>query len=155
MAEHVRAKSRTVINPYEMNSAMQALTHDDAEEEVCNALLNLNGTFHVLAVDAHGARIAEQAQDETVSAVFLNSIPDIAMRIATFRTVIDVHHDPIGRYRSGLIEFDRTALLVLPSGDHTFTIALLKEAATPAFIAQAKTILEHRITRDPTPNFHV
>lgn len=134
---------------------MQALTHDDAEGEACDALLNLDGTFHVFAIDAHGTRIAERARDETVSVTFLNSIPDIAMRIATFRTVTDVHYDPIGRYRSGLIEFDRTAVLVLPSGDRTFTIALLKEAATPALIAQAKTILEHRIPRTPTPlNFH-
>jgi hypothetical protein len=130
---------------------MQVYTPSDIDGEACDALLTLDGAFHVFVVDAHGERIVERAQDETVSTVFFDSIPDIAMRIATIRTVTDVHHDPIGRHRSALIEFDRTALLVLPSSDRTFTIALMKEAATPALIAQAKTILEHRTRRTKAP----
>lgn len=131
--------------------ALQGYTPRDIDGEACDALLTLDGVFHVFVVNLHGERVVERAQDETVSAVFFDSVPDSAMRIATIRTVTDVHHDPIGRYRSVLIEFDRTALLVLPSGDRTFTIALLKEAAMPAFIAEAKTILEHRTRRTKAP----
>ena len=119
----------------------QVLISKDVNGASCDDLLNLDGVFHVIVVNNHADVVYEKAKDEYVSNEYLKVIPDLAMRLSIIRTATNVYKDPAGQFRSALLEFDRTAILVIPKGKLTYGIALLKENATPETIAISKTII--------------
>lgn len=94
-----------------------------------------------MAVDNHAEVVAERAADDAVAQVYLGSVPNLAMRLAILRTAANVYKEPAGIFRSAVIEFDRTALLVIPKDGYTYGIALLKEYVTPALRDEVQSIL--------------
>jgi hypothetical protein len=119
----------------------QVLTMESGPNNASSKLLDLNGVFYVMAVDNHAEVVAERAADDSVAKVYLRSIPSLAMRIAILRTASNVYREPAGVFRSAVIEFDRTALLVIPKDGYTYGIALLKEYVTPALRDEVQSIL--------------
>ncbi len=107
----------------------------------CSKLLDLDGVFHVLAIDNHAEIVSERAVDDSIAKVYLGSIPNLAMRLAILRTASNVYKEPAGIFRSAVIEFDRTALLVIPKNRYTYGIALLKEHVTPTLRVKVQSIL--------------
>ena len=119
----------------------QVLQMERGTIDACSKLLDLGGVFYVMAVDNHAEVVAERAADDAVAAVYLGSIPNLAMRLAILRTAANVYKEPAGTFRCAVIEFDRTTLLVVPKDDHTYGIALLKEYVTPELRDEVRSTL--------------
>ncbi len=119
----------------------QVLQMERGTNDTCSKLLGLDGVFYVMAVDNHAEVVAERAADDAVAKVYLGSVPNLAMRLAILRTAANVYKEPAGTFRCAVIEFDRTALLVVPKDDHTYGIALLKEYGTPALRDEVQSLL--------------
>jgi hypothetical protein len=92
-------------------------------------------------VDPHGDVVANRAKDAEVSKALLDSFRDATMRMSSIRSVTHVDEDPTGTFRLALLEYDRIAVLLLPDGDRTVGVALLKEHATAEFLDCAKAII--------------
>jgi hypothetical protein len=82
-----------------------------------------------------------RANDVNVSETFLTSFHDATMRFSTLRTAANVDSDLVGTFHLAMLEYDRVAVLLLPNGDRTVGIALLKEHATGAFLDHAKALI--------------
>jgi hypothetical protein len=119
----------------------QVLMMGSRTNNACSKLLDVDGVFYVMAVDNHAEVVAERAADDAVAKVYLGSVPNLAMRLAILRTAANVYKEPAGTFRSAVIEFDRTALLVIPKDGYTYGIALLKEYVTPALRDEVQSIL--------------
>jgi hypothetical protein len=120
---------------------------EPSTDTLADQLLALDGVFHVVVVDQHGDVVVNRAKDVDVSETFLNSFQYTAMRLSHIRTAANVDKDPVGMFRSALLEYDRVAVLLLPVEDRTAGVALLKEHATAAFLIHAKTIISDAHTR--------
>ena len=119
---------------------------EPSTDDLADQLLALDGVFHVLIVDQHSDVVATRAKDADVSATFLHSFRDAAMRLSIIRTAGHVDRDPTGTLHLAFLEYDRVAVLLLPDGDHTIGIALLKEHATGAFLDDVRAIIAHAHT---------
>jgi hypothetical protein len=109
--------------------------------DLADHLLAADGVFHVLIVDQYSNLVVNRAKDVDVSEKFLKSFHDATMRIVSLRTSVNVDTDPVGTYRSALLEYDRVTILLIPDDDRTVGIALLKEHATAGFIDHARVII--------------
>jgi hypothetical protein len=112
-----------------------------SSDDLADQLLVEDGVFHVVIVDRHSAIAVNRAKDVDISTSFLHGFRDAAMRLSTVRTGAHVDHDPVGTFRLAFLEYDRIAVLLLPDGDRTVGIALLKEHATGAFLDHAKALI--------------
>jgi len=91
------------------------VTVDETGEQACAELLNLDGVFYVFKVDKHGALVGEWTNDETVATEFRRNTGHLAMRVSTLRMTFDTDRAPVGSLKSAVLEFDRAALLALPT----------------------------------------
>lgn len=114
---------------------------EPSTDDLADQLLALDGVFHVLVVDPHSTVVVNRAKDYHVSETFLHSFHDAAMRLSSIRTAAHVASDPVGTFRLAVLEYDRVAVLLLPHGDRTVGVALLKEHATGAVLDQARRLI--------------
>jgi hypothetical protein len=125
----------------EMVVITQLTVVEPSTDKLADWFLALEGVFHVVVVDQHSDIVVNRAKDVDVSETFLNSFQNTAMRLSIIRTAANVYKDPAGTFRSALLEYDRVAFLLLPVGDNTVGIALLKEHATTPFLDYAKNLI--------------
>jgi hypothetical protein len=125
----------------EMITITQLTIVESSTDTLADQLLGLDGVFHVVIVDQHNDIVVNRAKDVDVSETFLRSFQNTSMRLSIIRTAANVYKDPAGTFRSALLEYDRVAFLLLPVGDSTVGIALLKEHATTPFLDYAKTLI--------------
>ena len=123
-----------------MEMELQAVV-EPSSDDLADQLLAVDGVFHVLVVDQHGDLVVNREKDVDVSETFLNSFRDAAMRLSAIRSAAYVATDPVGAVRVAFLEYDRIAVLLLPDGDRTVGIALLKEHATGAFLDHANALI--------------
>jgi hypothetical protein len=114
---------------------------EPSTDDLADQLLAADGVFHVLVVDQYSNVVVNRAKDLNVSETFLTSFHDVTMRFSTLRTAANVDSAPVGTFRLALLEYDRVAVLLLPNGNWTVGIALLKEHATGAFLDCAKALI--------------
>jgi hypothetical protein len=124
----------------------QLVVVEPSTDTLADQLLAADGVFHVLVVDQRSNVVVNRAKDLNVSETFLASFRDAAIRLPAIRTATHVDTGPVGTFRVAFLEYDRIAVLLLPDGDRTVGIALLKEHATGAFLDHAKTLIANAHT---------